>query len=176
MDLPQQKAGRTRRRRGRGTRSQKGGDVEGEEGIGVEKVSVPSVPATQPAAPTTQPVVGVQQTAGAAPKVVLSPAKKKPAKVMLVPRSHSAAASASGHRLSNKTFKAKRFRLTIDNSAKTVKRRRQLLGRVDAMTDDQIRDAAVQAKLTRRESVARAPVPLLRQMIRDYQTMKGMLL
>ena len=75
-----------------------------------------------------------------------------------------------------KTFKAKQLKVTIDNSAKTQKRRSTMMTKVDEMTDDQIRAAAVHARLSRRETVAKAPIDLLRQMVKDYQIMKGRLL
>ena len=100
-------------------------------------------------------------------------AAKKKAKVMFVPKG---ATPAVNPRLAKKTFKAKRVRLTIDNTAKTHKRRQLLMIKIDSMTDDQLRAAAVAAKLSRRETVAKVPVPLLRQMLKDYQTMRGMLL
>lgn len=122
-------------------------------------------PAAAPAAPAKPAVV------------VLAPAKKKPAKLMLVPKSGAGHHATAGKMAAaKKTFKAKRVRVTIDNTAKTVKHRRQLLQKVDMMTDDQVRGAAVAAKLARREKVATVPITLLRQMLRDYQTMRGMLL
>jgi hypothetical protein len=75
-----------------------------------------------------------------------------------------------------KTFKAKRVKVIIDNTAKTQKHRKAVLDKVDAMTEDQVRAAAVQARLSRREAVGAAPIGLLRQMVKDYQTMRGMLL
>lgn len=103
-------------------------------------------------------------------KVILAPPRKKPAKVMLVPSSSKPKA------LRTKTFKAKQIKVTIDNTAKTRKHRMSVLEKVDAMSDEQIRAAAVQAKLSRPESVAKAPIALLRQMVKDYQTMRRMLL
>jgi hypothetical protein len=75
-----------------------------------------------------------------------------------------------------KTFKARRVSVTIDNTAKTQKRRRQLRQRVEVMTPEQLRTAAVTAKLSRKETVEKVPVDLLRQMLKDYYTMRGMLL
>ena len=103
-------------------------------------------------------------------KVILAPPRKKPAKVVLVPSSSKPKA------LRTKTFKAKQVKVTIDNTAKTRKHRLSVLEKVDAMSDEQIRAAAVQAKLSRPESVAKAPIALLRQMVKDYQTMRRMLL
>lgn len=75
-----------------------------------------------------------------------------------------------------KTFKAKRVRVTIDNTAKTQKKRRMTLARVDAMTEDQLRETAVATKLSRIETVKKVPTDLLRQMLKDYYTMRGMFL
>ena len=108
-------------------------------------------------------------------KVVIAPPKKRPTKVLLVPKTVKIAISAKKKAIA-KTFKAKRVRLTIDNSSKTRKRRSTLVSSVDALTDDQIRAAAVKAKLSNRESVNKAPIALLKQMVKDYQIMKGMLL
>jgi hypothetical protein len=104
-------------------------------------------------------------------KVVIAPPKKKPAKLMLVPKHKTVSAAAV-----KKTFKAKRVRVVIDNTAKTQKRRRQVLGRIDGLTEVQLREAAVTAKLARAETVKKVPVDLLRQMLRDYQTLRGNLL
>lgn len=103
-----------------------------------------------------------------APTVVLAPAKQKAAKVMLVPKQKDASKS-----LARKTFKAKRVRMTIDTTNKTMKKRRRALQKVDELTDDQIREIAIGARLSRRESVAKVPTTLLRQMIKDYQTVKS---
>jgi hypothetical protein len=75
-----------------------------------------------------------------------------------------------------KTFRAKRVNVTIDNTAKTQKHRKEVMAEVENMSEDQIRAAAVHARLSRRETVAKAPIGLLRQMVKDYRTMKGMLL
>jgi hypothetical protein len=124
--------------------------------------------------PISSQAGGAMQKSSKPATVVIAPPKKKPAKIMLVPK---AAAPAHKQRsIPKKTFKAKRVHVTIDNTAKTQKHRRQVLGKVDAMDDEQVRAAAVSARLTRRESVAKVPASLLRQMLRDYQTMKGMLL
>jgi hypothetical protein len=95
---------------------------------------------------------------------------------MLVPKGKEGVPSGIKRMQHKKTFKAKRVRVTIDNTAKTVKRRRQVMQRVDAMSDEQVREAAVGAKLSRRDSVAKVPATLLRQMMKDYQSMRGMLL
>jgi len=101
------------------------------------------------------------------PTVILAAAKNKSAKVVLVPK------GATKRIQQKKTFKAKRVKVTIDNTAKTQKRRSDLIAAVDAMTEDQVRAAAVAARLSRREKVAKVPIGLLRQMVRDYKSMKG---
>jgi hypothetical protein len=117
------------------------------------------------------------QTGGSAvgkAKVVIAPPKKKTAKVVFVPK----AKGSGSQRVKDlkKTFKAKRFRVVIDNTAKTLKARKQTLGRVDGMTDEQVRVAAVSAKLVGAERAKKTPVGLQRQMLKDYQTMRGAML
>jgi hypothetical protein len=120
-------------------------------------------PAIKPAAPTPS----------ATPtKVIIAPPKKKPAKLLFVPKSKMAAPSRVA---AAKTFKARRVSVTIDNTAKTQKRRKQTMQRVEGMSEDELRGAAVAAKLSRRETVAKVPVELLRQMLKDYYMMRGML-
>jgi hypothetical protein len=89
---------------------------------------------------------------------------------MLVPKKQHAVARPP------KKFTARRVSVTIDNTAKTQKRRRMTLGRVDAMTETQLQEAAVMAKLSRAETVKKVPADLLRQMLKDYYTMRGALL
>ena len=166
----------TRRRRRGGRRTAKQSHEEQEGGgfvpsadVSVEKHDAPApIPVGKELAPVSL-VGGAKKTASKpAATVVLAPAKKK-TKIMLVPK-------GKAPKVARKTFKAKRVHVTIDNTEKTRKRQRQVLGRVDAMTEDQLRAAAVGAKLSRRESVAAVPATLLRQMLKDYQTMKGNLL
>jgi len=125
------------------------------------KVSAPPVPHVGGAKP---------------PVVVIAPAKKKPAKVMFVPKEKKATVPGHSRVIPKKTFKAKRVRVIIDNTAKTQKHRTQVMGRIDAMSEDQLRGAAVSARLSRRETVAKVPVNLLRQMLKDYQSMRGNML
>ena len=161
MDTPQEGGTRKRRAR-RGRRSTAKQDAESDATV-VEKADAP--------APEPKPAVAIPKPAEKPPMVVLAPAKKKTPKVMLVPkRSPSVAKTAK------KPFKAKRVHVVIDNTAKTQKRRRQTMQRVDAMTDDQVRASAVGSKLAKRETVAKVPIGLLRQMVKDYYTMRGMLL
>ena len=168
MDAPHEDGTRKRRRR-RGRRSTSKQDVESDATI-VEKadapVEAPKPAVTKSAAPAPAPAAPAKP-----PVVVLAPAKKKTPKVMLVPKR-----VASAVKTVKKPFKAKRVHVVIDNTAKTQKRRRQTMQRVDAMTDDQVRATAVGAKLAKRETVAKVPVGLLRQMVKDYYTMRGMLL
>ena len=104
------------------------------------------------------------------PVVVLAPPKKKVPKVMLVPKG-----GPSVKPVLKKTFKAKKIKVLINNTAKTQKQHRSIIEDVDAMTDDQVRAAACAAKLSRRETVSKAPITLLRQMIKDLQLMKKQL-
>jgi hypothetical protein len=104
------------------------------------------------------------------PIVILAPAKKRIPRLLLIP-------TATKQKIvPKKTFKAKRIRVTIDNTAKTTTRRNHVNHTVDSMTEEQLRAAVVAAKLSRKETVQKAPLPLLRQMLKDYRTMRGMLL
>ena len=181
MDMPAEEGG-TRKRRRRGRRRTKVAD--GEEGVSVEKDQTvlaaplqsqqpqPSqqqhtvVKRLQKPAPAPAPTVAIK------PLVILAPPQKKPAKLVLVPKGVSKGVPKSVA----KTFKARRVSVTIDNTAKTQKRRRQTIQRVEVMTPEQLRAAAVTAKLSRKETVEKVPVELLRQMLKDYYTMRGMLL
>lgn len=116
--------------------------------------------------------LGAVAATAPAPKIVLSPPKKKPAKIMLVPKGPTRVPKV----LHKKTFKAKQVAVTIDNTAITRKHRKSVMAKIDEMTEDQVRAAAVAARLSRRETVAKVPVGLLRQMVKDVQTMKASLL
>jgi hypothetical protein len=165
MDAPPE--GRTSRKRRSGhKKSRKTHDAH--DGTVVTKDAA-AVSAPAPAA-ASGPATAVGARASA-PKVIIAPAKKKPAKVLLVPKGATVTRTVP-----RKTFKAKRVKVIIDNTAKTQKHRNSVLTKVDEMTDDQIRAAAVHARLSRRERVGAAPIGLLRQMVKDYQTMKGQLL
>ena len=165
MDAPE---GRTSRKRS-GKRTGRKTRVAEDDATVVTKDEhvTPSVSSISSKAPVPLPLPKV-----APPKVVIAPPKKKPVKVMLVPKGKPATVS----RPSQKTFKAKSVKVTIDNTATTRKSRAESLAKVDAMTEDQVRAAAVQARLSRRETVGKAPIGLLRQMVKDYQTMKARLL
>jgi hypothetical protein len=158
---------RTRRRR----RGAKGSGGERDESTLVTKAGADiMIPAPAPAS-VLAPAKGVGAGVVKKPTVVLAPPKKKVPKVMLVPKGKPTVAKP----VLKKTFKAKRVKVTINNTAKTQKQHRSVIEDVDAMTDDQIRAAACAAKLSRRETVGKAPITLLRQMIKDYQLMKKML-
>jgi hypothetical protein len=164
MDAPQEDGTRKRRRlrRRRATAKQ---DAESDATV-VEKADAPAE-----VAKPVPPVVNNKVAVAKPPVVILAPAKKKTPKVMLVPKRSPTVAKTA-----KKPFAAKRVHVVIDNTAKTQKRRRQTMQRVDAMTDDQVRATAVGSKLAKRETVAKVPVALLRQMVKDYYTMRGMLL
>ncbi len=177
-------AAKTRRRRGAGrrrTRAARGEEqVGGGSDVSVEKDHGVAAPVASPAIqtggaakpkPAVKPTVAPSPSAPASqPKVVIAPPKKKPAKLLFVPKSKVAARVTAA-----KTFKARRVSVTIDNTAKTQKRRKQTMQRVEGMSEDQLRAAAVAAKLSRRETVAKVPADLLRQMLKDYYMMRGML-
>lgn len=160
-----------KRRRGAGSRRRRRVQKDGNTGgVQEEDTALVAVDKVQEAAPQALAASIKKPVAAIAPKVVISAPKKKAAKIMLVPKKIHVIARPQ------KTFKAKRIRLTIDNTAKTQKRRRMTLARVDAMTEEQLRETAVSMKLSRIETVKKVPVDLLRQMLKDYYTMRGMLL
>ena len=162
MDTPLEGGGNTRRRRRGHRKSQKSKGVPVENATIVTKAeAVAAAPVAKPSlVMATKPVV-----------VVLAPPKKKPAKVLLVPKGKLVAPRP----LVRKTFRAKRIRVMIDNTDKTRKHRSSVMEQVDSLTDDQVRAAAVHARLSRRETVGNAPIQLLRQMVKDYQIMKRQL-
>ena len=166
MDMPQE--GGSRKRKGRRTRKNAG---EVETGPVVEKAPMPAaIPKPAISIPKVAPVTPV--TSG--PTVVIAPPKKKPIRILLVPS--TAATPAKKVPVIRKTYKAKCVRVIIDNTAKTQKRRRQAMQKIDALTDEQVRQTCLDAKLSRKETVEKVPIGLLRQMLKDYQTMRGSLL
>jgi len=178
MTVASEQTGGTRKRRPRRARKTRSQGQEQEGGdYSVEKADAAPAPAsatvTAPApAPAGIELAKLQAGGAKKPIVVIAPAKKKPAKVMLVPKSNTVK-----HRLTvKKTFKARRVRVRLDNTAKTRKRQSGVLEKVDKMTDEQVRSTAVRAKLSRQETVAKAPIGLLREMTKDYLTMRGMFL
>jgi len=104
-------------------------------------------------------------------KIVLAPAKKVP-KVLLVPKSIE---KEKPKPMARKTFRAKKIHMVIDNSAKTQKKRRNVLLEIDSMTDEQVRAAAVASKIYTKEAAAKLPLPLLKSLMKDYRMMKGLL-
>jgi len=102
-------------------------------------------------------------------KIVLAPAKKTP-KVLLVPKG-----VVKPKPVARKTFRAKRIHMVIDNSAKTQKKRRNVLLEIDSMTDEQVRAAAVSSKIYTNEAAAKLPLPLLKSLMKDFRMMKGLL-
>lgn len=139
-------------------------------------VPVPVSTTSTPAAVTTAAALP-QAGGGSGPqKVVIAPPKKRPPKLLLVPGAAKPSSASTRAAALQKTFKAHKVRVLIDNTAKTQRRRRQTMQAVEAMTEEQLRAAAVAARLSRRETVAKVPVDLLRQMLKDYRMMRGMLL
>lgn len=181
MDVPTDQAGggaTRRRRRARRAKTQRGGAAAETAGVSTgESVLVEKAISSAPVAPTAAPAAPIQAggakkaapAATAAPVVVLAPAKKK-AKVMLV--SKKAIAASGGASAANKTFKAKRIRVTIDNTARTQKRRKQVMRSVESLDETQLREQAVRFGLSRADSVKKVPIDLLRKMLKDYYAMR----
>jgi hypothetical protein len=167
MDAPLEEGGRTSRRRRNPRRGRKTRSAPEEDATVVTKAEAPVVAAVVASAAPIKPHTAVAKPTA----VVLAPPKKKPAKVLLVPKGKVATPRPLGH----KTFRAKRIRVMIDNTDKTRKHRSSVMEQVDSLTDDQVRAAAVHARLSRRETVGNAPIQLLRQMVKDYQIMKRQL-
>lgn len=165
--------GGRRRRTARAAVDASGGDVAVHKEVAGAPAIVAAVvnkPAPAPSVPPS--TLSVAAVLGAKPQIVIAPPKKKPAKVMLVPKKIGSPLVVRPQ----KTFKAKRVRVVIDNTAKTQKRRRLTLQEVDALSEEDLRLEAVRARLSKPETVAKVPVDLLRQMLKDYRMMRGMLL
>ena len=181
MDMPYDGVGGSRKRKGRRTRKNAVGTGSESDATGSGAV-VEKAPASAPASshsPSTKATAAsgpVVKTKTPAPTVVIAPPKKKPIRVLLVPSKAATNAPVKKLSIARKTYKAKCVRVVIDNTAKTQKRRRQTMQRIDALTDEQVRQACLDAKLSRKETVAKVPIGLLRQMLKDYQTMRGSLL
>ena len=191
MDAPQEGGGKTRRRRrARRAKTQRGEeDMSVSHHVSVEKAynTTPSAPVSVPTPSPTPLSVPAQkggvskptvakQLATTTPKpvspvVVLAPAKKK-AKIMLVSKKAVVGSPAHATTVPQKTFKAKRIRVTIDNTARTQKRRRQVLRSVDSLTEEQLKEQAVKFGLSRTDSVKKVPLDLLRKMLKDYYAMR----
>jgi hypothetical protein len=129
--------------------------------------NIPSQPT-----PVKQDTVVVEKTSKQKPIVVLSPPRKKTARILLV---SSKTTKDEPKKIPDrrKTFRAKRVTVTIDNTAKTAKKKYLLMKHVDSLTEEQLRETVVAAKLVRKESVAKVPEKLLRQMLKDYQSIRG---
>ena len=191
-----------RRQTQKGGGEVEGGDT-GEGQVDVQKI-VPApgtiatavAPAPTPASAIIQPKPVAMQLGGATkrvgagsavvatqpqqqhpPKVIIAPPKKKPVKIMLVPKKPGVAGAATAAPVRPpKKFTARRVHVTIDNTSKTQKRRRMTIQRIDALTETQLQEAAVLAKLSRAETVKKVPADLLRQMLKDYHMMRGALI
>lgn len=100
--------------------------------------------------------------------IILAPAKKTP-KVTLIPKEQKKVIAP------RKTFKVRNLKVVIDNTAKTQKRRRKVLADIDSMSEETLRATAVSTKLSRAETVAKVPLPLLRQLLKDYRMLRGLL-
>jgi len=105
-------------------------------------------------------------------QVIIAPAKPK---ILLVPKTAPKLTKKPVEINKRKTFKARQVHVIIDNTAKTQKKRRKVLADIDSMNEDTLRTAAVSAKLSRAETVAKVPIPLLRQLMKDYRMMRGLL-
>ena len=175
MDVSTLEGQRGRRRRRRTEKRQTAEAEVNQQNAGT--VAVEKADILTPVAAPEQRLVGggvsrkQQQQTEAPPTVVIAPPKKKPTKLLLVPKTRLQMRTQPP-----KTFKARRVSVVIDNTAKTAKRRRMTLQRVERLTEEQLREAAVIARLSRPETVAKVPADLLRQMLKDYYTMRGKLL
>ena len=184
MDMPYDGVGGSRKRKGRRTRKNAVGTGSESDATGsgavVEKAPASTSASTSSPSPSTKATATasgpVVKTKSPAPTVVIAPPKKKPIRVLLVPSKAATNAPVKKLSIARKTYKAKCVRVVIDNTAKTQKKRRQTMQRIDALTDEQVRQACLDAKLSRKETVAKVPIGLLRQMLKDYQTMRGSLL
>lgn len=154
MDVPTKGLKKRRRR----TRKEAGATVE------KDHTEPAKAPISEPARPVQLLSKSPLQT------VILAPAKTKVSKILLVPK--GATKSKPVHR---KTFKAKRIHVVIDNTKKTQTRRNKVVADIDSMSEETLRSAAVSAKLSKAETVAKVPLPLLRQLMKDYRMMRGQL-
>ena len=135
----------------------------------VEKAVEATVkPEIKPEAKPIIPVIQVKPQKVKPQTLILAPAKKAP-KVMLVPKEQKKVMAP------RKTFKVRNLKVVIDNTAKTQKRRRKVLADIDSMSEETLRATAVTAKLSRAETVAKVPLPLLRQLLKDYRMLRGLL-
>ena len=143
-----------------------------------ESQSEPKSESQPPKSIIKKETVVVEKTTKQKPIVVLSPPRKKVARILLVSGKKdktekngiSDLRKALDHR---KTFRAKKITVTIDNTAKTAKKKYLLMKQVEELSGSQLQEAAIAAKLSRRESVAKVPEKLLRQMLKDCQSIRG---
>ena len=153
-------------RRKRRTRKSKSDDTVVEKAVEA-KTSVEAKPEAKPVI-QVKPVEPKLIQKPKPQTLILAPAKKTP-KVMLVPKEQKKVIAP------RKTFKARNVKVVIDNTAKTQKRRRKVLADIDSMSEETLRETAVNAKLSRAETVAKVPLPLLRQLLKDYRMLRGLL-
>jgi len=170
MDVQEGGSGKTRRRRRRRTGSAVTDDADKLTTVTkADSVGAPVAIVAKPAA-AAAPAPAPVPVAAAVPKkpiVVLAPPKKKVPKVMLVPKGKPTVKPDV-----KKTFKAKRIRVVLNNTVKAQNKRRRVVESIDSMSDDRVRAVACAAHLSRRETVGKVPITLLKQMIKDYQLMK----
>ncbi len=174
MQMTRRRRRRTTGTSRRGRRTAELSDVSGGVAVHKESAVIPPPPLSTPSVIINPPSVisSVAAALGAKPNIIIAPPKKKPVKVMLVPKKVGSPLAVRPQ----KTFKAKRVRVMIDNTAKTQKRRRLTLQEVDSLSEENLRLESVRARLSKPETVAKVPVELLRQMLKDYRMMRGMLL
>ena len=120
-------------------------------------------------APNPEPVRSVQPLSKGPPQTVIL-ARSKVSKILLVPKG-----TTKPKPVHRKTFKAKRIHVVIDNTKKTQTRRNKVVADIDSMSEETLRAAAVSAKLSKAETVAKVPLHLLRQLMKDYRMMRGQL-
>ena len=166
MDVQEGGGGKTRRRRRRRTGSSTTDDADKLTTV-TKADSVGAPVAAKPAAAVAPAPVSAPAAVPKKPIVVLAPPKKKVPKVMLVPKGKPTVKPDV-----KKTFKAKRIRVVLNNTVKAQNKRRRVVESIDSMSDDRVRAVACAAHLSRRETVGKVPITLLKQMIKDYQLMK----
>lgn len=150
-------------RRKRRTRKSKSEDTVVEKEAKIENLQTPEVKIE------AKPVKVEPKLQKLKPQTLILAPAKKALKVMLVPKEQKKVIAP------RKTFKARNVKVVIDNTAKTQKRRRKVLADIDSMSEETLRETAVNAKLSRAETVAKVPLPLLRQLLKDYRMLRGLL-
>lgn len=168
MDVQEGGSGKTRRRRRRRTGSAVTDDADKLTTVTkADSVGAPVAVVAKPVAVAPAPAAVAAVAVPKKPIVVLAPPKKKVPKVMLVPKGKPTVKPDV-----KKTFKAKRIRVVLNNTVKAQNKRRRVVESIDSMSDDRVRAVACAAHLSRRETVGKVPITLLKQMIKDYQLMK----